>query len=1152
MTFVAPTASQPLHVKVYAAFGSTSNDDPTTWRWTDITQWVKVKPPVGQPVTLSGGRSSLSGQADPSQISLSVDNTDGRFTAQSPLLRNGQPNPYWPYVVRDTPLKVAVTWDGAVTEYELLTAFVGGWPLRPNAGLINVSVPITAFGRLRALRRTNKVVASALFRAITANIATSYDGYWPMEDPVGSQQFVAEPSSMPSITLAGVKRAALAANSVTPGSNPLPDLSSGIRLTAKVPQINIGDNGFCVDHVLVVGDTPSGSGLVTLTRSFMASGSWQISLDMTNSAWQMDLFDTTGATVDSVSASWASTINPFDGQPHMIRLLTSVSGAVVAQFIVDNHLVLSTVDLTQYSGNVVTIGVAGVATSFPLVIGHLLAVNISPVFFDNTSAMNGYVGEVAWFRFNRLCNQYGIPVTINKSTNVPSQLMGPQTADTLANLLDSCAAVDNALLHDAGPGGGLVFTSGTAKYNAAVGMTLDYNLRQVGDDLAATYDDQDLVTSTTINRVGGSSATSTLAGAADFVGGSDTVNAEFDTPQLGNIAGWRTHVASFDSYRLPTVDINMRTTPTLAEAATTAQLPFRLSPINIPSPYPAGSLDQLAEAFTTTIDSVEWRTTYSCTPYLPWQVAVYHTSRYDASGSLLAAPVTATATTLTAPGSQWSTTSTPYGITVGPAGGERCTVTAVAASGTAGSRVGAFLSTSALGAADFTGALANFTSITGLSVPVVRQYQAQGDFGIGTNLSQMVSAGKKICITLRPDYNPVNPAHITAIDTMLASMKASGAAVNVTLWHEPFFSGLTAKQFVRMVKYYGPTVRKYYPLWVVYSGADADVANDYYPGDAYCDGVGVDAYATSSTLQVTNAQSIADMGNKPFGVWEFNGGADLGQGTAIQGQSQSAVTAHFQYIQDLFTARLAAGKPNGDLLFFSSPGLPNGSQNFLGTSLTADGGFETGLGNWIGGSATLAQTAAQAHSGTKSGQITAPGGGGTANILMCATGSITTQGLPCVAGQVVAGMGWFRSAVTARSCRVDIAFFDSGGGALSTITGSAVTDSTSAWTSTVTSGAAPASTAYARIVPAVLATAGLEVHYFDDPEIAVLPATNDLTSPIQYPWDYRIALLSAMITALDNTSPPQALTVTRGVNGIKIAHSAGDALHVYPLPIYAL
>jgi hypothetical protein len=612
-----------------------------------------------------------------------------------------------------------------------------------------------------------------------------------------------------------------------------------------------------------------------------------------------------------------------------------------------------------------------------------------------------------------------------------------------------------------------------------------------------------------------------------------------------------------DAYRIPSISVDVRgRNPELAQAMTSLVLPSRISPTHLPLPYPPQSFDQFIEGWSAVVDAVTWQVSFNCSPYIPWRVFVLEDAtlgRLDAVGSALSAPVTSTATSLavvTTPGPAWTTAGgdVPFDINLE---GEKCTVTnVVAGSGATIGRVGAFISSSALGAADFNGAYTNWQSITGITLPVTRWYQAQGDFSIGTNLSQMVSASIKVCLTLRPDYATLNPAHITAIDTMLASLKASGANVNVTLWHEPYYSGLTAAQFVALVRYYGPTVRKYYPLWVVYSGPDAVAVNGFYPGDLYCDGVAVDAYALSGTGQIINAQSIADTGGKPFGCWEFNGGADLGSPLAVQGQTQAVITAHFQYLQNLFSDRLTAGKLNGDLLFFSA-----GTSNFLGTSLSNAAGFESTIANWVNaGGCTIARVTTQHNSGVASLALTATS---TSNMLASHTpvllANLTANALPVVPGNIVMASAWFKAATVGRSCQTAIYWYDSAAGALGSNFSGTVSDNTSTWTNVINSATAPTSAAFAVLRVQVVSPAGAgEVHWVDDGQIAILPATNDLDSAIQFPWDYRIGLLSTMQGVLDATSFPQIMTVTRSVNGVSKTHAVGTAVSLWMPGVLAL
>jgi hypothetical protein len=235
--------------------------------------------------------------------------------------------------------------------------------------------------------------------------------------------------------------------------------------------------------------------------------------------------------------------------------------------------------------------------------------------------------------------------------------------------------------------------------------------------------------------------------------------------------------------------------------------------------------------------------------------------------------------------------------------------------------VGAFFSDSGMGVANFNGGTALWESWTGVTVPVTRFYLAQSDYtAFYTDMEDMIQGGVKICLTIRPAYNPVSSADLANLTTLLQTMQNAGAIADITLWHEPYYSGLTNTQYVDMVEYYGPTVREYYPLVCVFSGPDAVESNGFYPGDSWCDKIAVDQYAYTVNYgdnSITNGAAIANAADppKPLGIWEFNG-STLPLNEA--GQTQAQVTEYFEYVQNYMVTRLQQGLDNADVLLFNS------------------------------------------------------------------------------------------------------------------------------------------------------------------------------------------------------------------------------------------
>jgi hypothetical protein len=148
-----------------------------------------------------------------------------------------------------------------------------------------------------------------------------------------------------------------------------------------------------------------------------------------------------------------------------------------------------------------------------------------------------------------------------------------------------------------------------------------------------------------------------------------------------------------------------------------------------------------------------------------------------------------------------------------------------------------------------------------------------------------------------------------------------------------------------------------------------------------------------------------------------------------------------------------------------------------------DSSFEaTGTGNWVNAAnATLTRGTTDASHGTGSMQLTSVASGNMSARLSAA-------GRPVAApGQIWSATADFRAGTTARSTRVDIEFYNSGGTIIGSATqGTAGSDATGAYTTrTVASATAPANTASVGAVLNVLSTgAAGESHRADRIQLA--------------------------------------------------------------------
>lgn len=148
---------------------------------------------------------------------------------------------------------------------------------------------------------------------------------------------------------------------------------------------------------------------------------------------------------------------------------------------------------------------------------------------------------------------------------------------------------------------------------------------------------------------------------------------------------------------------------------------------------------------------------------------------------------------------------------------------------------------------------------------------------------------------------------------------------------------------------------------------------------------------------------------------------------------------------------------------------------------TQDQGFEAGIGTWVAqpatGNCSIVQTAAQAHSGTKSLSISSTAGG---------TMSAWTGNYPVMPGRTYAWSAWWRTAVSARATIISLYWFQSDGTTASALhandDAALAADSNSAWTqSALGSVTAPLDATFVKVRAQVTTTgAGSEVHYLDD------------------------------------------------------------------------
>ena len=1054
---------------------------------------------------------------------------------------------------------------------------------------IDVWVPVQASGLLRRLQAASNPVASAMKRAIlgfSGEFAPA--AYWTCEDMAGATQLAPAVSAGSAMTFTSSSGQALAADTTFACSSALPTIGSSTFL-GHVGTVASGfkwtDNVFRFLWHSAAGAIPNNGVIATM---FTAGTVARIHLTYgTGGGLQVQGYNSSGTQLFS-SGVFAFGL---DNQISRISIDLQNNGTNSVLWKLETYF-LNAPSAQAISGSVTgTIGAVtrvsvnpGAANFNGATFGHASVQGKWDTLFDveNNFAVDGsltgplraWAGESAGHRFQRLCTENNINYRIY-GWLANSAAMGAQQIDTLENILQTCEDTDRGMQYEPRQILGLGYrtlASITGQSNNPV-VAADYSQAHLGDGsttLGITDDDQFTVNDWTVTNNNGSSYQLTLndgtgmsvsnppVGVGDYA---STLTAYlYQDTQLPSLAGWMLHVSTCDEFRYPAVPFSLARTAVINSVfynLLNAELGDLVTIANPPTYLTFDIIRQLVAGQTEALGGFHYNLAWQCIPASPYDVVILNDTTYGrldtASSSLtVPAPTSGGFTVTTGVPPAWTTAGgdMPFNVTVG---GEVCTVTAVATSSRKQCKVGAFLNPAAMGHTTFAQASTAWNTLTGVTVDVTRVYLANS-YPITADMTAMITAGTRMLISIQPDFNPPSATTLATITSWLQSLQVAGADAVIAMWSEPYYSSVNSggpnqAQYKAVYQYYGPTIRQYFPLAVVFSTGSIyfNDESSFYPGDALCDQFAVDYYTTSPFIGSTLDAAAAIAPTRPFGIWEFNGATD-----PVNGQTQGQITTHFQYIQSFMQQRETLGQPCADICLFN--GAPQSS--WLGDGTTTNAGFEGGLGNWTAaGSSTIALVTTQAHSGADSMGVTSTAAG-SVQAASCTAANIATQGMPVTPGQIVYGAAWAKAATTGRSFEVGIGFYTSGGVAVSNLYGSTTPDVTTGWTQATTGAASitvPATAAFARLLVQFLSEAAAgEVHWVDDCEMRIVPATNDLTNTIEFAWDFRVALWQAIHTALDGTSASQTFTVTRSVNGVVKTHSAGTPIALTATPILAL
>jgi hypothetical protein len=177
-------------VEVHIAFNAGYTTPAASRTWTDVSQYVELH----EGIDIDFGRQDERSTADANTLTLTLDNSDGRFTA------GRSASPYYPDVKIGRPIRVRVTPPGGSTVTRFV-GFVDEWPVEWEGA------DRYAKAKMKASSRLSRLGLSAKLRSMPeqAIAATQPVRWWTMGDPSGSTAAteVFGRESLPAISVGG-------------------------------------------------------------------------------------------------------------------------------------------------------------------------------------------------------------------------------------------------------------------------------------------------------------------------------------------------------------------------------------------------------------------------------------------------------------------------------------------------------------------------------------------------------------------------------------------------------------------------------------------------------------------------------------------------------------------------------------------------------------------------------------------------------------------------------------------------------------------------------------------------------------------------------------------------------------------------------------
>jgi hypothetical protein len=472
--------------------------------WVDITSYVMVRDDQGQ-ITLTKGIRDEGNQTEQATASLPLKNPDGRFTPRNPM------GVWYRQIGRNQPIRISVP-DGMGGKSYRVWGEIPRWPASWDPTGSDVWVDVSVNGPLQRLAQGPAPERSVIYNAVTDPLPSSVVAYWPCEDPSDSTKIASALVSGSPMTISGTPN--LASYTGFGASDPLPDLTTS-SLSGGV----VAYNDPAATQVRF---------LLSIPAAGLADGKVICAIDQVdysigaNQFWEL-YYITAGNTLslrtcaDDGTNLGVDLVTTLDvrGRQLYVSVEFAESGASLNRAIrltdVTTGAVYSVTDVAAAALSRVTrvqFGVASRSVVGPNGTANLPGVAIGHVTVENaitaTTALGvrlNPVGEAAGRRIQRLCGENGIPIDWVGDLDDTVD-MGAQGKQNPLSLIQEAVLADDGLLYENLAVLGLGYRTRASLYNQDPGLILNYTGFQLSEVPTPVEDDRYLANKVTVSVSG--------------------------------------------------------------------------------------------------------------------------------------------------------------------------------------------------------------------------------------------------------------------------------------------------------------------------------------------------------------------------------------------------------------------------------------------------------------------------------------------------------------------------------------------------------------------------------------------------------------------------------------------------------------------------